>query len=359
MKMLFIHGLDSYTGSSKVGAEVVKNFDNKDLIFINCKGGAFLKDSVSKKNIFRNLSRYYLINFILFQITGFSYILKNSKKYDIIFINALLPFLPLIATLFTRRVKVFQYIHEQKIMNPVLNFLCISSTKIIKPRKLYSSYFLRDHHIKALGDGYVLNPFVSDDFFKNIEKKIYDKKIILMVTSLKEYKGVTKFINISNRFSLTDINLEFHLVLSCDPIDLDIYLKLNNLKINNNLKIYFKPNNIIEIFNSSTIVVNLTQRNNIIESFGLSLVEAIACCKPILCPNIGGPLEINKNEEFGFFINERSEDDICDKLSKLVYDKKIYNEKKNACIKYRFKFNSVTFKSKLNNIINNYDYDKL
>ena len=50
----------------------------------------------------------------------------------------------------------------------------------------------------------------------------------------------------------------------------------------------------------------------------------------------------------------------CVRLTKGDYStKKIYNEKKNACIKYRFKFDSETFKSKFNNIINNYDYDKL
>lgn len=351
MKMLFIHALDSYTGSSKVGSQIIQNFNDKDLLFINCEGGAFLEHSVSEKNIFRNFSKYYLINFILFQIIGFVFILRNSKKYDIIFINTLLPFLPLFATYFTGRKKVVQYIHEQKIINPILNFLCKTSTKIIKPRLLYSSYFLQDHYFNTFGNGNVLNPFVSDDFFKIKEQEFDNEKKILMVSSLKEYKGVTKFINISNIFSLTDPNLEFHLVLSCDPIDLEIYLKLNNLKINNNLKIYFKPNNIIEIFNSSTIVVNLTQRDKIIEAYGLSLVEAIVSCKPILCPNLGGPLEINKNEKFGLFIDERSEEDISEKIKILIYDKVIYDTKKDACFKYRNKFSSKTFNSELTKLI--------
>ena len=353
MKILFIHTLDSYTGAAKVGAEIIKSIKKeKDLFYISCDKGAFLENSSNEKNIFTNLSNNKSINFILFQLTGFFYLLKNHKKYDLIFINALGPFLPLLGTFFLRNKRVIQYIHEQKIINPILNFLCLTTTKIVRPEIIYSSYFLKKYHNFNFGISNVLTPPVSENFYKIPPNDLNNKNIVLMVSSLKVYKGVTKFINVSNLFFLDDSNVEFQLVLSCTPSEFNNYLTFNNLKINTNLKILFKPSNIVNIYHSCKVVINLTQRVSIIESYGLSLVEAITCGKPIICPNIGGPFEINQNEKFGLFVDEASEKDIINKIKILLLNEKLYLTKKLTCNHYRNSFSNNSFSLNLNKLLN-------
>lgn len=351
-RILFIHTIDTYTGSAKVGADIVNNFSSKqDLFFIESNDGGFLENTVYNKNIFTKSSKYYLINLILFQVKGFFYLLRNQKKYDLIIINTLGPFLPLFATMFSSEKKVIQYIHEQKIVNPILNFLCVSITKIVRPNVWYPSFFLQNYHSKNFGKGTVLYPAVSDSFNNSHKTILNITNIVLMVSSLKIYKGVTKFINVSSLFFLIDPNVEFRLVLSCTSSEFEDYLLQNKLKRNRNLKVYFKPKNIVDIYLSSKIVVNLTQRGTIIESYGLSLAEAIICEKPIICPDIGGPFEINENEKFGLFVDENSVDDIILKIKLLLYDDNLYESKRSWCINNKDRFSINLFRATFNELL--------
>ena len=80
-RILFIHTIDTYTGSAKVGADIVNNFSSKqDLFFIESNDGGFLENTVYNKNIFTKSSKYYLINLMLFQVKGFFLFIKKSKE---------------------------------------------------------------------------------------------------------------------------------------------------------------------------------------------------------------------------------------------------------------------------------------
>jgi len=54
------------------------------------------------------------------------------------------------------------------------------------------------------------------------------------------------------------------------------------------------------------------------EPFGLTLIEAMACGKPVIAPREGGPLDIIEDGKTGLFFTPRSPEDLADKLVRLA-----------------------------------------
>jgi len=59
------------------------------------------------------------------------------------------------------------------------------------------------------------------------------------------------------------------------------------------------------------------------ESFGMVLVEAMACGIPVIGSNIGGIPEIIKDSFNGYLFEPGNEKDLTDKLSKILSDEKL------------------------------------
>ena len=75
---------------------------------------------------------------------------------------------------------------------------------------------------------------------------------------------------------------------------------------------------LVKYFN---LVLNLSRPNECIDTFGLTLVEALSLDYPVIAPSIGGPLEIVKHGYNGFLINSYDLDQIV---------KVIYSSEKNT-----------------------------
>lgn len=58
------------------------------------------------------------------------------------------------------------------------------------------------------------------------------------------------------------------------------------------------------------------------EPFGKSIIEAMACGKPVIASNIGGPAEIIKNGETGILVPPAQPKILAEKILKLLKDKK-------------------------------------
>ncbi len=59
------------------------------------------------------------------------------------------------------------------------------------------------------------------------------------------------------------------------------------------------------------------------EPFGMAILEAMACGKPVIASNIGGPAEIIKNSETGFLVNPKNTKLVAERIIQLVKNKKL------------------------------------
>ena len=119
---------------------------------------------------------------------------------------------------------------------------------------------------------------------------------IVMICSPKFYKGVEVF----NELALKMPNLKFKLFMSGN------YHKKLTL---NNLEVFTDCDNPWEFANEFSILLNLSQYPFWVETYGLTLLEALSNSIPVIAPNCGGPLEIVDNKS-GLTVDTRKIDEI-------------------------------------------------
>lgn len=70
-------------------------------------------------------------------------------------------------------------------------------------------------------------------------------------------------------------------------------------------------------FNQLDVLVNVSDY----ESFGVSVVEAMACEKAVIVTNVGGLKEVVENENYGSLVNIRNVDETAEAIKKYIFDK--------------------------------------
>lgn len=56
--------------------------------------------------------------------------------------------------------------------------------------------------------------------------------------------------------------------------------------------IYNRQRDVIKFYNKATVVLNLTDKTQAIETFGMTPLEAMSCGLPVIVPTIGGIAEL-------------------------------------------------------------------
>jgi glycosyltransferase involved in cell wall biosynthesis len=74
-------------------------------------------------------------------------------------------------------------------------------------------------------------------------------------------------------------------------------------------------------YNMIDVLVNISEY----ESFGVSVIEAMACGKPVVVTNVGGLKEIVKDDSLGLKVAIRQVDETTAAIEKLITDKQLYN----------------------------------
>ncbi|MDI6618672.1 MAG: glycosyltransferase [Clostridiales bacterium] len=69
------------------------------------------------------------------------------------------------------------------------------------------------------------------------------------------------------------------------------------------------------------------------EAFGISIIEALACGKPVIATDTGGQAEILKGNKCGVLVNYGDIDSFCNAMMKFIYDYSFYNTCKLYTVK--------------------------
>ena len=74
------------------------------------------------------------------------------------------------------------------------------------------------------------------------------------------------------------------------------------------------------------MVLNLSKVDECVETFGLTILEAMAFGIPVIVPPIGGPAEIVTDGVEGYVISSYETNDIAKKIKELSMDKAKWTE---------------------------------
>jgi glycosyltransferase involved in cell wall biosynthesis len=107
--------------------------------------------------------------------------------------------------------------------------------------------------------------------------------------------------------------------------------KVSVLNLQDKVKLvgHVSDEDLVSYYNSADLMVYLP----INEPFGLVPIEALACGKPSLVSNIGGPSETIVENVTGFYANPLDVDDISRKLEYIIEHREVLASMKDACKK--------------------------
>jgi len=330
MKIYAFHLLNDYSGSPKVLMQLLKSWLKNDI-------EVHMVTSSGRKGFLSNITgiNYHffwykwaenpyvrLFNLILSQFIVLSSLLFKVTKNDIIYINTVLPF----GAAFLGKLKgcrIIYHIHETTVKPPVFKKFLFGVAKKWATDVIYVSKFLSEQEPFNGNSTYILHNAIELKFLKeaNENRQIKNNRNkVLMVCSLKEYKGVNEFFELAKN----NLSYNFRLVLNSTKKEIDTYF--HGLAKPQNLEIYDTQTNLHPFYQWADVILNLSKPDGWVETFGLTIIEAMAYGIPAIVPPVGGIVELVEENKNGFLVDSRNAKLLHEKLNLLLSNKELYDK---------------------------------
>lgn len=347
MRIIACHLLNDYSGSPKVLSQLIKGWvkQNIDVTIVTCAGRKGFLSNIDKASYnsywykwsANNLVR--LINFVWSQVVLFFKILWIAKSTDIVYVNTILPFGAALAGKL-KGCKVMYHVHETSMKPATLKWFLFKVLKLTAQDVIYVSQYLSQQEPIAHKKIHVLYNAIDTSFLEQAQQNLKqqpDYKNILMVSSLKTYKGVFEFVTLARLNPL----LDFKLVVNAPQSEIDVFFEDHSLS--ENLTIYPTQSNTHPFYAWADVVLNLSRPDGWVETFGLTIIEAMAYQLPVIVPPVGGITELVADAENGYLIDCRDVEHISKKLNALLKDKVFYKSMQLSASNRIKEFNESAF----------------
>lgn len=360
MKLICFHLFNDYSGSPKVLKNLLCNLLEKDVkIELITSRGGILDELPTHDNLKRRSYRYCFSNnaavttlrYLLAQIYTFfialGYIFDRKAVF---YINTILPIGPAIAGRLTGKRVIYHYHENATVKSGFYRTLAWCMQKIATEIICVSSY--QRSFLKREKDVYVVPNALEDSFIGKLlpcPQKAFDRQRVLMLGSLKGYKGTLEFMEIAKRLP----QFHFELVLNESQENIDLFLKANAIKSLHNLTIYPRHDDVSPFYNRASIVLNLSNKEQFIETFGLTALEAMSAGLPVIVPTVGGIAEMVTDGENGYKIDVQEPDKIEENIKNILSNRELYISLSMGALKTSKKYSATQMAGAILNRIKN------
>ncbi len=290
---------------------------------------------------------------------------KMRNNFDLIDYHYPFPLADLAIFLFQPKGKLVVHYHadivRQKILNFLINPLTFNTLEradliiVSNPNIIKSSLYLRNFQdkCKVVPFGVDLEEFQKPDKVKVKEIKKNYGDFVLFVGRLSYYKGVEYLIK-----AIKD--LDVNLVIIGEGEEKEFLVEeIEELNIEN--KVFFlsfmTKKELINFYHSCRVLVLPSIFES--EAFGIVLIEAMACGKPVISTELGtGTSFVNQNRITGFVAAPQDPQELCFLIERVIHDDKKHRQMcKNALRRVEEVFNLEKVieqtKNTYNNILSN------
>lgn len=344
-----VHLLNDFSGSPLVFSQALRALKQEgyDVVIHTSKGrDGFLNDPDSAfvyfpYRFFSN-ALLRLMAFTFSQIYLFFQLLRYRKTDAVIYVNTILPFGAALAGAITGK-RVVYHLHESYIRPALLKrFLRFIAEKTADTALYVSEYLEEEERLPGVKGKVVYNA-VSDDFILQAAQHQYAVDpsavfTVLMVCSLKDYKGIPEYLRLAARHP----DFRFEMVLNAQEADIRSYFSQQSLPAN--FIWYPVQRNLDAFYKRANLVVNLTNPGLCVETFGMTILEAMCYGIPVIAPPVGGPKEIVSEEKNGFAIDVRDEATLDFRLQFLADHPDFLLQLSNGARETAARFTSKQFK---------------
>ncbi len=334
IRILAAHLLNDFSGSPLVFANILKKLSsdghNVELITNQSKG--FLSDIPSMKYdpipyTWSPKRLITLARFFIFQFALFFKVLEKSNSIDVVYLNTMLPAFAAIAAKI-RRKKVVVHLHETSVKPRSLKWLLKAIIIRFSDKLIFVSEFLAEQEHFGAVERKVIPNSLSEEFLSRVTIKSgpqLQRPRILMLCSLKKYKGVDIFVDLAEKLPY----YTFDLVLNASQEQIDKYF--DESKRSSNLNIYPVQTDVHPFYEKASLVCNLSLPDQWVETFGMTALEAMAYGKPVIVPPVGGIAEVVRNGLDGYHVDSRDLQQVVSKIRMIFSNLDTYlNISRNA-----------------------------
>lgn len=359
-KIVCFHLYNDYSGSPRVLTMVLKGLQKEGyLIDIITSNGGILNQLINCGGIkFTFYNYHYSTNkwsttLLYVYIQLYTFILAFRYIFDkntVFYINTILPVGPALAG-FIMRKKIIYHCHENiKTKGKIYSFLgkimSLIANQIICVSKFQSKQITTKKNITIVPNSVSIEFY---EYFKTLQKKtLRTEKTVLMLSSLKTYKGIKEFFQLAKLLP----QYKFTLVINDGQKNIDNFLSDNQIGILPNLKIYTQQKNIIPFYENASLLINLSNPKLVIETFGLTAIEGMTAALPIIVPTIGGISELVENGKNGFKSDVNNIQKIAYQIDYIFTHPDLYNELSINAKKCSENYSYDRMITKIVNIIN-------
>lgn len=344
--LVFFHLFNDYSGSPKILKTVIQNLLDRNfrIDLVTSRGGILDKLKISS-NLKRYSYRYHfsphpvltIIRYLGVQIYTFFFAFRYILDKDVVFyINTLLPTGPALAGKLMGKRIIYHY-HENafakgifyKVLAGIMQEL---ADEIICVSSYQASFLKKKRHVIIIPNA------LPETFINQLHPcpgKAFKQKEILMIGSLKLYKGTLEFFELAGRLP----QFHFTLVINDTQSHINKFITEYKLKIRNNLSIYPRQEKVSSFYNRASIVLNLSNKSLFIETFGLTALEAMYAGLPVIVPTVGGIAELVEDNMNGYKIDVQNLDAIEKKIMEILTNNQLYQKLAENALSASKKYN--------------------
>ena len=327
------HHFNDYSGSPKVLKMVLEGLLEMgyQVDLVTSSGGVL--DELKGMEGFRKHSyRYHfsmnpivtMCRYAAVQVYAFWVALRWMFDKDVVFyINTLLPVGPALAGRLMGKRVVYHYHENAFIKSAFYKALAWMMQRLADEIICVSGY--QASFLSAKKKVIVIPNALPKNFVEKLHpdpKVAFRQKTVLMLSSLKGYKGTKEFIELSQRLP----QYRFIIVINDRQENIDAYLQENRLPVasQRNLKVFPRQNDVTGFYGQSSIVLNLSDKNRFIETFGLTALEAMRAGLPVIVPTVGGIAEMVDDGVNGYKIDVQNRDLIAQRIEEMLSMEDLY-----------------------------------
>lgn len=329
--LVFVHLLNDRSGSPRVLRNVMEALEEDDasqLLFVGSGGEGFLSHTRARLRTYpyrRHANRWAT----LLSYLGSQWALLRSLLRDpdiapeaVIYVNTLLPFGAALYGRLTGR-RVVCHLHEVSLRPRLLHWFLLAVARGAAHRIICVSEFHRSQ--LGLRDDPAVRVVIN-----SVDPVLYERGMqsvytprrsgvfhVCMLCSLRDYKGVPEFIRLASQL-VERPDLRFQLVVSDDEAAMQRYF--SNKAVPKHLEVVQGVTDAATIYARAGLVLNLSRVTEWQETFGLTLLEAMAFGVPVVAPPVGGPSEVVQDGVHGYLVNSQDGDALREAVVRLASD---------------------------------------
>lgn len=319
-KTLFIHRQNDFTGSTRVLANIIETeYAKQQVTVIAFNGNGFLSllpnaHIINIKYPLFSGKKIPLFSGMVWRLHAWLIILFYGWRYDVFYINTIMPYYAaIIGRLYGK--KIIYHVHEKFVNKSSYVKIAEYVFNHIKSKRIFvSEYLMNQYPYKKNCKSVVEYNRLPSSFFSKVHiTPINERKrnSLLMITSLTKAKGIFTYLELARLLP----KYTFRLLVSADRTDIMEFLHQN---VPNNVEIIPKQSDIHPYLCTSDLLLNLSIPSLWVETFGMTILEAMAYGIPSIVPNVGGPTELVINGYNGYCIDVTDVDVVSETIEKVL-----------------------------------------